>query len=267
MSIDTPRKDAGTEYERLAIEELRRWQQEMLRRPGVLNQAARAMQQRVNALIPEKFHAAVTTVIRQMTRAVLTGSNFTAVLPMPQGALDEREQRVREKIDFYRKTAAAEGGITGAGGFLFSLADFPLLLSIKIKLLFDVAALYGYSGTDYRERMYLLFVLQLAFSSDEHRAQVYSRMVNWREQREQLPASLDDFDWRTFQQEYRDYLDLAKLAQMLPIIGAPVGVVVNNRLLKKLGHTAINAYRMRWFEERLPLPDEAVSTTTAPSSG
>lgn len=37
---------------------------------------------------------------------------------------------------------------------------------------------------------------------------------------------------------------------MLPIIGAPVGIVVNNRLLKKLGLTAMNAYRMRWFEDR-----------------
>jgi hypothetical protein len=34
----------------------------------------------------------------------------------------------------------------------------------------------------------------------------------------------------------------------VPVIGAPVGVIVNNRLLKKLGVTAMNAYRMRWFE-------------------
>jgi len=59
---------------------------------------------------------------------------------------------------------------------------------------------------------------------------------------------MDEFDWRKFQQEYRDYIDLAKLAQLIPIIGAPVGVIVNHRLLKKLGVTAINAYRMRWFE-------------------
>ena len=65
-----------------------------------------------------------------------------------------------------------------------------------------------------------------------------------------LPPSLDDFDWRKFQQEYRDYIDLAKLAQLLPVIGAPVGVVANNRLVRKLGRTAMNAYRMRWFEER-----------------
>jgi hypothetical protein len=38
------------------------------------------------------------------------------------------------------------------------------------------------------------------------------------------------------------------MAQLIPVIGAPVGVIVNNRLLKKLGVTAMNAYRMRVFE-------------------
>ena len=39
--------------------------------------------------------------------------------------------------------------------------------------------------------------------------------------------------------------DLAKMAQLIPVIGAPVGVVVNYRLITKLGETAMNAYRMR----------------------
>ena len=35
------------------------------------------------------------------------------------------------------------------------------------------------------------------------------------------------------------------MAQLVPVIGAPVGAVVNYRLIKKLGITAMNAYRMR----------------------
>jgi hypothetical protein len=95
--------------------------------------------------------------------------------------------------------------------------------------------------------LYLLCVFQLAFSNAAHRRDVYAKMPNWREQPK--PASIDEFDWRTFQQQYRDYIDLAKLAQLVPVIGAPVGAVVNYRLLRKLGDTAINAYRMRWFDE------------------
>ncbi len=74
-----------------------------------------------------------------------------------------------------------------------------------------------------------------------------------------LPADIHQFDWRTFQQEYRDYIDLAKLAQLIPIIGAPVGAVVNYRLLQKLGTTAMNAYRMRWLEQKAILKDKNIS--------
>jgi hypothetical protein len=237
-----------SDYDTQALDELRRWQQEMQRGPGLWNRTTSGLQRKINSYIPEKVHASVTAVIKQMTRGVLSGSNFTASAPLTEGSLEEREARVRATVDRYRKTAAVEGGITGAGGFLLGLADFPLLLGIKLKLLFEIAALYGFSGEDYRERLYLLHIFQLAFSSDAHRADVYQKMQRWHEQSSHLPSSLEDFDWRKFQQEYRDYIDLAKLAQLVPVIGAPVGVIVNNRLLKKLGLTAMHAYRMRWFE-------------------
>ena len=159
--------------------------------------------------------------------------------------LEAREAAIKEKIDFYKKTAATEGGITGAGGILLGLADFPLLLGIKIKLLFDIAAIYGFDVKDYKERIYILYIMQLAFSSQEERRNVYMKIIDWEEHAKQLPDDINQYDWRTFQQEYRDYLDIAKMAQLVPIIGAPVGVIVNYRLIKKLGITAMNAYRMR----------------------
>jgi hypothetical protein len=65
-----------------------------------------------------------------------------------------------------------------------------------------------------------------------------------------LPDDINQFDWRNFQLEYRDYIDLAKMAQLVPGIGAVVGVVVNYKLVKKLGLTAMNAYRMRIFQKQ-----------------
>jgi len=87
-------------------------------------------------------------------------------------------------------------------------------------------------------------VFQLAFSSAARRAEVFRAMEDW--DATPHPESLDDFDWRKFQQEYRDYIDLAKLAQLIPVIGAPVGAVVNWRLTERLGGMAMNAYRSRW---------------------
>ena len=235
-------------YEIVVKRELEVWQKKMLRRPGLLNKFGKRMQTKINNWIPEKVHAAITATIKQLIRAVLFGAGLAADNKNERGSLMETESAVLQKIESYKKTAAVEGGITGAGGILLGLADFPILIGIKIKLLFDIANTYGYDTNDYRERVYLLHIFELAFSSDVHRKAVYLKMADWNTQREQLPKDMNDFDWRNFQQEYRDYIDLAKMAQLVPVIGAPVGVIVNYRLIRKLGITAMNAYRMRIME-------------------
>jgi hypothetical protein len=184
-------------------------------------------------------------VIEQMTRGILAGSDFVTGQPLVSGSLRERELRVRNAIAGYRNVATAEGGVAGAGGFLLAAADFPALIAIKIKLLFEIAALYGHDGGAWRERLYILSIFQLAFSSPDHRRRVYEQMIG-----DDQPATAADFDWRRFQQEYRDYIDLAKLAQLIPVIGAPVGAFVNFRLLDQLGVVAMNAYRLRWLRGR-----------------
>jgi hypothetical protein len=73
-------------------------------------------------------------------------------------------------------------------------------------------------------------------------------MVDWNQKSNSLPDDIHQFDWRNFQQEYRDYIDLAKMAQLIPFIGVPVGYLVNSRLIEKLEKTAMNAYRLRLVE-------------------
>ncbi len=237
-----------TSYEVSVQRELKSWQKKMLHKPTLLNRMSKRLQSKINSIIPERIHQAITTTLKQMIRGVLFGAGLTTAEPKKDKSLEVREAIVEERINFYRKTAAAEGGITGAGGILLGLADFPILLGIKLKMLFEIASVYGYNVNDYKERVYMLYVFQLAFSSHEHRKNIYLKMINWQEQLKQLPEDIHQFDWRTLQQEYRDYIDLAKMAQLIPIIGAPVGFVVNYRLIKKLGITAMNAYRMRWME-------------------
>lgn len=232
-------------YLQQASSELTAWQKQMMRRPSFFNNLSKKVQTKVNSWIPEKVHNAITVAIKQMIRGVLFGARHTTGEPFINASLQIREQLVLDKVNVYRKTAAIEGGITGAGGLLLGLADFPILIGIKIKLLFEIASLYGFDVNDYKERVYILHIFELAFSSHEHRRNIYLKMTDWDKKSNALPEDINQFDWRNFQQEYRDYIDLAKMAQLIPAIGAPVGIVVNNRLIKKLGMTAMNAYRMR----------------------
>jgi len=233
------------QYEKNIYSELKRWQKEMLRNPSFLNSLSKKVQTRINKWIPEKIHVAITATLKQMIRAVLFGAKHTQMKPLLENSLELREAAVLQRIEFYRTTAAVEGGITGAGGLLLGLTDFPILIGIKIKLLFDIATLYGFNIKDYKERLYLLHIFELAFSSHVHRKKIYLKMSDWDKKSKELPEDINKFDWRNFQQEYRDYIDLTKMAQLVPIIGAPVGAVVNYRMIKKLGLTAMNSYRMR----------------------
>lgn len=236
-------------YEQKIRIELEFWKMEMMRKPSFLSTVTTGVQKKINSYIPDKVHSAITATIRTMVKTVLYGSAYTTgPLPPEEMSMIHRESLILQKIDSYCKTGAAEGGITGAGGFLMSMADFPILIAIKIKMLFEIATLYGFSAKDFRERLYILYIFQLAFSSKQGTTKVFLHLQNWEEQVLILPENPENFDWQTFQQEYRDYIDLAKLAQLLPVVGAAVGAVANYQLIKKLGKTAMQAYRMRLLD-------------------
>ena len=226
----------------------KKWKKKMIKRVSIINKVTSKTQGKFNSILPQKYHEIITASIKTMVKSVLFGYQYITKEPYRNLTLEERENLVRDKINFYKKIAMAEGAATGAGGLLLGLADFPLLLGIKVKLLYDIAAIYGFDVRDYKERIYILNIMQLSFSSQEHMKRVYYNMANWRYYENKLPSDINDFDWRKFQQEYRDYLDLAKLFQLVPFIGAAVGLLVNGRLLDKLGYTAINAYRLRLDE-------------------
>jgi hypothetical protein len=164
---------------------------------------------------------------------------------LQDATLVEREVLIKKKFNYYKGSAVASGAGTGAGGFLLGLADFPILLSIKMKFLFSVASLYGFDVKDYKERLFILHVFQMAFSNADKRVETYQIVTNWNEYADKLPQTLEDFNWREFQQEYRDYIDLAKMLQMIPGFGAVFGAFANFRLMDKLHNTALNCYRLR----------------------
>jgi len=239
-------------YEEKIAGELAKWQVAMQRTPSVSNATIHKMQAKINSLLPNRLHQLITKVIKELTRAVLFGANFTTKPNLEIRSLMDIEEQVKDKINKYTSTATAEGAITGFGGFVSGLADFPLWLSIKMKMLFDIAASYGVDTKDYKERLFILYVFQLAFSSQKRRNEIYLIVSNWEVQKHKLPTDINAFDWRSFQQEYRDHLDLAKLLQLIPGIGAVVGAYVNHKLTNRLGHTAMNAFRLR----RLNPPEE-----------
>jgi hypothetical protein len=237
------------EYDKQAFEELTQWQAKMQEKPSFFNEATRKTQARINRLIPERIHKAITETIKQLIKAVIIGTRFTTGNPRTVTSLEKTEKDVRQCITFYRTAAAAEGGVTGAGGILLGFVDFPAWLSLKMKMLFKIARLYGYDTKDFRERIFLLYIFQMTFTRQSRRQELYPTLVNWEEESQQF-TDINAFDWRRFQQEYRDYIYVAKLFKLIPCVGAAVVAIFNHRHTKQICTMSINANRHNYISEK-----------------
>ncbi|MEX2512579.1 MAG: EcsC family protein [Cyclobacteriaceae bacterium] len=235
------------QYEALAYQDLSLWLHKTKMKPSLANRITKGAQRTINNWIPEKIHKAVTYAIEKMVKGVILGNEFFGSQPNPHAELRLREFKARKAINTYKKTASIEGAITGAGGILMGFVDLPAFLAIKMKMLFEIAAAYGHDVKDLKERLFILYIFKLTFSSQKTRNETILLLEDWEKFAQTLPDNLNEFDWRSFQLEYRDYMDLAKLAQLIPVIGAGVGAIANYNLSKQLGEMAINAYRLRYF--------------------
>ncbi|CAM5270356.1 hypothetical protein BSAF29S_07189 [Bacillus safensis subsp. safensis] len=75
-----------------------------------------------------------------------------------------------------------------------------------------------------------------------HRQKMMEIIDDWETSREEM-------DWYSFQQEYRDYIDLVKLFQLMPVVGAAVGGVANHQLTGQLGEVARHVFHLRILKE------------------
>ncbi len=249
---DIPAELIPVADERTVRSEIEAWRGKVLRSPGLWDRATRGTQDRINRMIPERVHTIVTVGVEAMTKGIMTGSDVLRAKPVQAGGLAARELKARIVINRYRTTASVEGGVAGAGGFVLAAVDFPALMAIKVRMLSEIVAAYGWGGGSGRERLFLLHIFHLAFASARRRPEALRELETWIAGDDPLEAQINDlttYDWRTFQIEYRDHIDLAKLAQLIPVVGAPIGAVVNWRLTDRLGETAIMACRLRWLAE------------------
>jgi len=234
-------------YDKTIKKELEDWQQKILKKPTAINNFSKNVQGKIQDLIPEKVQNGITAAIKGMVETVLTASSVltkTEVSKAP--ALSESDFFVERMYKTYYKVAMAQGIGFGMGGVLINLADLPALMSIKVKFLFDCAKLYGFDIEEKSERLFMLHIFQLAFCSDEHRRKIATIVMNWEDHKQDI-----EMNWRELQIEYRDYMDIAKLLQLLPVVGAAAGGFANHNLMQKLKVTAMNSYRWRILSTRL----------------
>lgn len=237
-----------THEERTALR-LSIWEQSALKPRGLLERSGKRISERINRLIPQKVHDALTLAVKGVVRTALFGAEF-----LPKGkvrrlaSLEEADREAEKTLSLYRKIAVAEGAGTGAGGLLLGAVDFPALLAIKMKFLFELAHVYGYDTSVFSERIFILNVFQFTYAEPEMRRELLRRMKEWDREALRWPsdkAYYRHLDWEQFQKDYRDALDFRKMLQLVPGIGAVAGAWANYSILDEIGEVAMNAYRIR----------------------
>ncbi|PZE21377.1 EcsC family protein [Paenibacillus xerothermodurans] len=240
-------------YEQQTAKSLKLWERELLKPPGWLERTSKAVSQRVNHVIPEKVHQSITAAVKGIVQTALFSIEYMPKSDPIHGlTLADRDVKAEALLALYKKIAAAEGAGAGAGGILLGLADFPILIGIKMKFLFELAHVYGHSTRDYRERLFNLHVFQLAFSSQAKKHALFRTIAEWHQTAPSLPPAeshAEHVNWQQLQQEYRDTIDFRKMLQLVPGIGAVVGAWANYGLLDDLGQVGMNCFRLRWLRE------------------
>jgi len=240
-------------YEQIVRHEIADWERKLFKPPGWLERTSKTIGTRINELIPPKVHNVITTTIKSIVRTALFGAEYTPQRQVQRGlGLQLADQESERLMSLYQKIATAEGAGTGAGGILLNVVDFPALIAIKMKFLFELAHVYGYDTRHFSERVFILKVFQMAFSGSDQRAGLLAVIKRWDTEKEQWASDSgysSSLDWETFQKEYRDAIDFRKMLQMVPGIGAVAGAWANYTILEELGEAARNAYRIRRLNE------------------
>ncbi|MUT68117.1 EcsC family protein [Paenibacillus sp. NEAU-GSW1] len=240
-------------YEQIVIQEIYIWERRLLKPPGFIERTSKTIGTKINNIIPQKMHDAITATIKSIVQTALFGAEYTPLRPVQTLPLELADQDAKRLMSLYQKIATAEGAGTGAGGIVLNLVDFPALIAIKMKFLFELAHQYGYDTKRFSERVFILNVFQLAFSSNDKRTKLLDTMKRWDAEMELWSSDAEyskHIDWETFQKEYRDAIDFRKMLQMVPGIGAVAGAWANYTILEELGETACNAYRLRRLNDR-----------------
>lgn len=252
-------------YEENVLQQIKRYERKIEMFTPIENWS-KQMQQKVDSYIPKKVHESIAVALEKAVKSFLSGIEIHAP---KQGQQENIHNHIKDTLSHakqcvqdYMKIATIEGAGTGFGGFIASGIDFPALISIKLKMLQDLLALYGYSLSQFHERLYTIKIMQLEFSGKKQKIVIWQELKSWSsfQTEDQDAPSWGTFNWEQFYMEYKQSIELIKLLQIIPGFGAIVGAYANYTFLEKLGRTAILCLQMRHIQEKygsiVPLDDK-----------
>lgn len=165
----------------------------------------------------------------------------------------EMDQAVNILAKNRKQLATLQGAGTGVGGIFTLSIDIPLLLSIQLKTLQDIAMCYGYDPNEKEERIFIVKVLQFVSSDIVGKQTILQQLslIDSADEKIKREAISELQGWREVVMTHRDQIGWKKLFQMIPIVGLLVGAFINRSAVNDLAEAGMMLYRKRRIHERL----------------
>ena len=252
---------APTPYELDQIARIEAWRQAP---PGLIERATGAALSPVARLISHVMPPAAI-------EALLRASDWMAERTVPEieardgDGLEPRDAAARAIQQWAMAYAGGEGAVAGAVGLLSLPIDVPAMVTLSLRTIRRIGAVYGYAGADDRERQFIYAVLSVASanSAQQKRAAletlqgIETQMLahNWavlaeRAARRGVSAEAMLLFARDVAQRLGVNLTKRKALAALPVVGAAIGATVNSWYMRDIGAAAQRAYQQRWLQDR-----------------
>jgi len=145
---------------------------------------------------------------------------------------------------FANVLALAEGVATGAGGFLTTLIDGPLLFVLTLRTIMRIGHCYGYALDHRRDQAFVLGVYLTATSGTLHTKQC--RLEQLKELEELL---ISETQREILAEELLSFVFQLEIFEEVPGIGAISGALLNVRLMRKVERTTRRVFQERWLRD------------------
>lgn len=171
-------------------------------------------------------------------------------------ALDQLDPLARRRFTENALLAAVEGGGTGMGGAVFIAADVPLLFTINLRLIQQVAGAYGFPMRRPEYRALVLAILNAAASASKDAKHDAMREISVAaaslagdgSYRGRNPSGTLRDQSRNLPREIGKNIVGRKLAQSIPVAGAAVGAGVNYWFTREVAETSYMLCRALYLE-------------------
>lgn len=172
-------------------------------------------------------------------------------------SLEELDPLARSHFTSNMILAAVEGGGTGLGGLVLIAADIPLLFTINLRMIQQIAACYGFvlSGPAYRPLVLSVFNVAATGGRESKSSAVREVSVaaaafaNELEYKGRVRGSFKDQNRHVPREIVKNLLG-RKLAQAIPIAGAAVGAGVNYWFTQETANAAYMLFRALYIERK-----------------